>query len=264
MDFKRVDFSDALKYQRNKHELSQDRLAAMLSSTHRAFESLNQATLSQWERGKIVPTLLRRIGIAHFFGLQYLYDERELKTVKKALQHPVNFQNLKTIYSHQVTSIKDTLLEKCISEELEMIKDAHYRQNTVHLLDTLSFLGLVEPKVACFYCNDVLVGHVVYQQRKNEYFVVSVVFLNKEIRQEQLEFIEEKSKGMKLYLPIRDQSLSQFISDCFLEKCCFKHNVDFYVGASESFFENPMIINLFKGLYDFRLVRFEQVTKQQT
>lgn len=77
MDFKRVDFSDALKYQRNKHKLSQDRLAAMLSSTHRAFESLNQATLSQWERGKIVPTLLRRIGIAHFFGLQYLYDERE-------------------------------------------------------------------------------------------------------------------------------------------------------------------------------------------
>ena len=95
MQFERAHFADALKHFRKKSKYSQDALAELLSSAHRVFSSLNQATLSQWERGRIEPTLLRRLGIAHFFQQPYHYDEQELKSVKKALQHPVNFSELK-------------------------------------------------------------------------------------------------------------------------------------------------------------------------
>lgn len=264
MQFERAHFADALKHFRKKSKYSQDALAELLSSAHRVFSSLNQATLSQWERGRIEPTLLRRIGIAHFFQQPYHYDEQELKSVKKALQHPVNFQNLSTVYDYEITHRSHVAFEKLDEDDKQLICESHHRQNGSAVTDTLDALHLTQPKVFCFYYKKMLVGHILYEQKQNAIYLVSVVFLTKTIRMALLSHIAEISKGLTVYFPIRDHSLNQFMEDCFLEKCCYSHSVTFYAGTSEQFFENPMILSVMQGFQDFRLVRYEQMTKKQS
>ncbi|WP_051117385.1 helix-turn-helix domain-containing protein, partial [Vibrio campbellii] len=199
---------------RKESKYSQDALAELLSSAHRVFSSLNQATLSQWERQKIEPTLLRRLGIAHFFQQPYHYD-------------------------------------------------SHLRMNGGDIIDTLNELELHQPKIYCFYYRKMLVGHVVYEQKNNSIYLVSVVFLTKSIRTQILNHIAGISKGLMVYFPIRDHSLNQFMEDCFLERCCSSHCITFYTGTSRQFFENPMIRSVMQGFQDFRLVRYEQMLKSK-
>ncbi|PQJ43742.1 transcriptional regulator [Vibrio campbellii] len=263
MQFDRLQFADALKHFRKKYQYSQDSLAELLSSSHRVFSSLNQATLSQWERQKIEPTLLRRLGIAHFFQQPYHYDSQELKVVKKALQHPVNSQNLSTVYDYEITHTGHVPFEKLEEEDRALVIDSHLRMNGGDIIDTLNQLELNQPKIYCFYYRKMLVGHVVYEQKNNSIYLVSVVFLNKSIRTQILNHIAGISRGLMIYFPIRDHSLSQFMEGCFLERCCSNHSITFYTGASRQFFENPMIKSVLQGFQDFRLVRYEQMLKSK-
>ena len=263
MKFDRLHFANALKHYRKKSNYSQDGLAELLSSAHRVFSSLNQATLSQWERGKIEPTLLRRLGVAHFFQQPYHYDEQELKSVKKALQHPVNFQNLNTVYDYEITHRSHVAFDKLDEDDKQLIFDSHFRQNGNAVTDTFDALCLTQPKVFCFYYKNMLVGHVLYELKQGAIYLISVVFLTKTIRTALLNHIAEISRGLMVYFPIRDRSLKQFMSDCFLEKCCYSRSVTFYAGTSEQIFDNPMILSVMEGYQDFRLVRYEQVQKKQ-
>ena len=264
MQFDRLQFADALKHFRKKYKYSQDSLAELLSSSHRVFSSLNQATLSQWERRKIEPTLLRRLGIAHFFQQPYHYDTQELKSVKKALQHPVNFQNLSTVYQYEITHTSHVSLDKLEGEDRSLVMDSHQRLNGNELVETLNELELHQPKIYCFYYQKMLIGHVVYEQKNNAIYLVSVVFLTKSIRTQLLNHIAEISKDLMVFFPIRDHSLNQFMEDCFLERCCSSHCITFYTGTSRQFFENPMIRSVMQGFQDFRLVRYEQMLKKQS
>ena len=153
--------------------------------------------------------------------------------------------------------------DKLEEKDRALVIDSHLRMNGGDIIDTLNQLELNQPRIYCFYYRKMLVGHVVYEQKNNSIYLVSVVFLTKSIRTQILNHIAGISRGLMIYFPIRDHSLSQFMEDCFLERCCSNHSIIFYTGASRQFFENPMIKSVMKGFQDFRLVRYDQMLKSK-
>lgn len=57
----KLEFSHAVAAIRKERGLTQGQLADELARSYSAFESLNQPTLSQWESGKVTPSLLKRL-----------------------------------------------------------------------------------------------------------------------------------------------------------------------------------------------------------
>ena len=121
----KLEFSHAVAAVRKERGLTQGQLADDLARSYSAFESLNQPTLSQWESGKVTPSLLKRLAFSHYIGEQYEYTSSEYKRIKASQSKNIYLSFKDIVYEYQVTDVKSCSLSQISDSEFEQIDAVH-------------------------------------------------------------------------------------------------------------------------------------------
>lgn len=177
----KLEFSHAVAAIRKERGLTQGQLADDLARSYSAFESLNQPTLSQWESGKVTPSLLKRLAFSHYIGEQYEYTSSEYKRIKASQSKNIYLSFKDIVYEYQVTDVKSCSLSQISDSEFEQIDAVHKQLITPEVEDTLNQFGESPSKARLYYCKGMLVGHLIYQELRSEFRILSLWHLGRSI-----------------------------------------------------------------------------------
>ncbi len=232
-------FSDKLKLLREQLGASQEELADVLAKSHRAFKGVNQVMLSQWERGKTQPSFVRRLGIASFFQQDYDFSIEEMVQVKaatKLMDKPFNFD---IAYDYKIGAVETYKLADIPDERLHLIRSMHSKLYGRDFIETAKRLGVPSSDmlVMCFLCENLMIGHVVYETGGNMLF--SVGAMSAPIRRQIFDHLAADMPETEFSFPTIDPAMSQFLYDLYFEPCCNKLGLTFYRASIKKVVENP-------------------------
>ncbi|MFM2586750.1 helix-turn-helix domain-containing protein [Vibrio sp. TBV020] len=232
-------FAQELKRLREQSEMSQEELADILSCSHRAFKGTNQVMLSQWERGKTVPSFVRRLGIANYFKVDYDFSVEEMTQVKaatKLMDHPINSD---LAYDYEITEVKRFDLSELPEKKLKSIDKLHAKLYGKGFLDALKFLNVDTSKVEvlCFMSEGLMIGHTIYE--RETYLLLSIGALSVTLRREIFDYLSNLLGDIQCTFPVMDPAMGQFLYDLYLEPCCNQAGLMFFRSSIREVVENP-------------------------
>ncbi|WP_153914339.1 helix-turn-helix transcriptional regulator [Shewanella sp. TC10] len=260
-EFNKESFSTVLRQYRKSYRLSQQTLADDLANNHSLFKNINQSMVSLWEKGTILPSLNRRVGLANFFNQCYQYDEHELKVIRKARKNRTHDGQMPNIYNYSINQIKEFWFDEMTEDDKESIYQAHKVQSGYDFNETLKHIECKRLKVVCFYYNNSIIGHLAFCVAQNGYLkLASVVAIDKTIRMNIFKFIQTLSSNLVLILPSFINYYSHLFNDIYLEQVPTSGPITLHSATSESLFNNPFIKHVLNGNDDLVLLRYEQNT----
>ncbi|GIU53157.1 MULTISPECIES: helix-turn-helix domain-containing protein [Shewanella] len=258
-EFCKETFATVLRQYRKSYRLSQQSLADDLANNHSLFKNINQSMVSLWEKGTILPSLNRRVGLANFFNQCYQYDEHELKVIKKARKNRINDGQMPNIYNYSINQIKEFWFDEMTEDEKEGIYHAHKVQSGYDFNETLEHIECKRVKVVCFYFNNSIIGHLAFCVAQNGFIkLASIVAIDKNIRMNIIKFIHTLSSDIILILPSFISYYSNLLNDIYLEKIPTNGPITLHSAKSESLFNNPFVKHVLNGNDDLVLLRYEQ------
>lgn len=257
--FSRKTFSEAMRYFRKHNKLSQIELSDQLSRSHALFQNVSQSMVSHWERGNVEPSLLRRLGMAHFFSQPYHYDQIESGRLQKALRYREEFLGDRCLYEYPISK-KDIFSWDALPASLkEMIARGHKNTFSTPIEVVLRTMNITAPSVLCLLHGSAVVGHALFTVQGNVFKLASYGAVSKSARHELTKAISDLSCSYELYTVVRSSSLEQYLKDIYMRKVTQLDALSFYRGMSSQVFENPFShFNLYDAA-DFRLMRYSQM-----
>ncbi len=228
----KLEFSHAVAAIRKERGLTQGQLADELARSYSAFESLNQPTLSQWESGKVTPSLLKRLAFSHYIGEQYQYTSSEYKRVKTSQSKSIYLSFKDIVYQYQVTDVKSCSLSQISLSEYEQIDAVHKQLITPGgVEDTLNQFGESPSKARLYYCKGMLVGHLIYQELRSEFRILSLWHLGRSILKFLVSDILHVMGNAIIHFPVHEPVIKQLLFDIFIR--------DFYHHRRVTFLKHP-------------------------
>ncbi|WP_425670799.1 helix-turn-helix domain-containing protein [Vibrio owensii] len=256
----KLEFSHAVAAVRKERGLTQGQLADDLARSYSAFESLNQPTLSQWESGKVTPSLLKRLAFSHYIGEQYEYTSSEYKRIKASQSKNIYLSFKDIVYEYQVTDVKSCSLNQISDSEFEQIDAVHKQLITPGgVEDTLNQFRESPSKARLYYCKGMLVGHLIYQELRSEFRILSLWHLGRSILKFLVTDIIQVMGNAIIHFPVHEPVIKQLLFDIFIRDFYHHRRVTFFKAPATHIFENPMVKHCFDGLLDLVLYRFHQV-----
>ncbi len=256
----KLEFSHAVTAIRREREITQGQLADELARSYSLFESLNQSTLSQWESGKVTPSLLKRLAFAHYLGEKYQYTSNEYKQVKASQSKNTYLSFKDIVYQYQVTDVKSCFLSQVSPSEYEQINTVHKQLITPGgLQDTIKQFNAETSKARLYYCEGMLVGHLIYQELGGEFRILSLWQLGRSILKFLVQDIIQLTGNAIIHLPVHEPVIKQLLIDIFIRDFYHHRKVTFFKAPATIIFKNPMVEYCFDGLLDLVLYRFHQV-----
>ncbi|HCE3559837.1 TPA: helix-turn-helix transcriptional regulator [Vibrio parahaemolyticus] len=256
----KLEFSHAVAAIRKEMGLTQGQLADELARSYSAFESLNQPTLSQWESGKVTPSLLKRLAFAHYIGKQYQYTSSEYKRVKASQSKSIYLSFKDIVYEYRVTDVKNCALSQISLTEYEQINAVHKQLITPGgIEDTLNQFNESPSKARLYYCEGMLVGHLIYQELRSEFRILSFWHLGRSILKYLVTDILQVMGNTIIHFPVHEPVIKQLLFDIFIRDFYQHRRVTFFRAPATQIFGNPMVKYCFDGLLDLVLYRFHQV-----
>ncbi len=257
--FCKENFATVLRQFRKSYRLSQQSLADDLATNHSLFKNINQSMVSLWEKGTILPSLNRRVGLANFFNQCYQYDEHELKVVIKARKHKTAINEKPNIYNYNINQIKEFWFDEMTEDEKALIYNAHASQSGYDFNETIEHIDCKRLKVVCFYYNNSIIGHLAFCAAQNGLIkLASVVAIDKNIKMNIFKFIQTLSSDLMLVIPSFIKYYSHMLNDIYLEEIKNDSPITLHAGKSEVVFNNPFVKHVLDGNDDLALLRFEQ------
>lgn len=257
-------FSQELKRLREEHPLSQEELAEVLSTSHRAFSGVNQVAVSQWERGKTLPSFVRRLGIASFFQQEYEFSVDEMIQVKAATKKMDRPFNVDIGYDYEVTSVESYNMSSLPVKRLKSIQGMHLKTYGKDFIEVALQLGVKKEdmQVFCFLFEGVIIGHVVYDGVSK--MLCSVGAVSVVIRRKIFAYMADNLAGTEFRFPTIDPAMCQFLYDLYLEPYMSKLGMPFFKADIKKVVNNPFSQNI-QNKHDiyFKYIRYHDLKQKK-
>ncbi|MCG9630440.1 MULTISPECIES: helix-turn-helix transcriptional regulator [unclassified Vibrio] len=257
-------FAQELKCLREEKALSQEELADILSTSHRAFSGINQVMVSQWERGKTLPSFVRRLGIASFFQREYEFSVDEMVHVKGASKLMDTRFNIDIGYDYHITSVESTDVSALSDERLSSIKNMHQKLYGQDFIKVSSQLGieLANMKALCFLYNGVIIGHVIYDGASK--MLCSLAAVSVTIRRKIFDDLANRFKGTEFRFPTIDPAMCQFLYDLYFEPYTTKMGMVFFKAEITKVVSNPFSQTI-QNKHDiyFKYLRYQDLKQKK-
>ena len=257
-------FSQELKRLREEHPLSQEELAEVLSTSHRAFSGVNQVAVSQWERGKTLPSFVRRLGIASFFQQEYEFSVDEMIQVKAATKKMDRPFNVDIGYDYKVTSVESYNMSSLPVKRLKSIQGMHLKTYGKDFIEVAQQLGVKKEdmQVLCFLFEGVIIGHVVYDGVSK--MLCSVGAVSVVIRRKIFAHMADNLAGTEFRFPTIDPAMCQFLYDLYLEPYMSKLGMPFFKADINKVVSNPFSQNI-QNKHDiyFKYIRYHDLKQKK-
>ncbi|MGY3571252.1 helix-turn-helix transcriptional regulator [Vibrio paucivorans] len=232
-------FSHRLKELREQKQLSQEELVEVLSQSHRAFLGVNQVTVSQWERGKTIPSFVRRLGLASFFKVDYDFSVDEMGRVKSASKLMDKVFNQDAVYDYQISHVEHATYADADPQRLALMCALHkklYGQDIGQIIERMSF-SPASVVVLSFMCESVILGHVIYDGATHTLLSVGAVSIV--IRRRIFDYLAQHTNDMEFNFPTIDPAMAQFLYDLYLEPVGTQHGLTCFRSSIKKVVENP-------------------------
>ncbi|NRB68954.1 MAG: helix-turn-helix transcriptional regulator [Vibrio sp.] len=251
----RDSFAKELRTLREKHDFSQEELAYILSSSHRAFQGVNQVMISQWEHGKRTPSFVRRLGIASFFQQNYEFAIEEIRSVKSSSKDMNLPTNSDLAYDYSVTSVETVLLEDLNQDTLDKIRLFHNKLYAVSFDNALKGLQGEQENITVikFLSQGLMIGHLIYELKNNT--LLSMGAVNVKTRRQILYHFAQLLGKDDCRVPVNDPAMGQLLYDMYLQPCCTKLGMNLFTFNLNEVIKNPFI----KALYDTHDIHFKYI-----
>ncbi|MCG9753501.1 helix-turn-helix transcriptional regulator [Vibrio brasiliensis] len=249
----RDNFAKELKVLREGHNLSQEELAFILSSSHRVFQGVNQVMISQWEHGKRTPSFVRRLGVASFFQQNYDFAIEEIKSVKSSIKDINLPTNSDLAYDYEITSVETVLLEDLNQDILDKIRRFHNKLYMVSFDNVLKRLQGKQANVTVikFLSQGLMIGHLIYDSTNNT--LLSMGAVNVKIRRQIFAHFAQLLGKEECIVPVNDPAMGQLLYDMYVQPCCSKLGVNLFIINLNQVIKNPFI----KAIYDTQDIYFK-------
>ncbi|GEA52076.1 transcriptional regulator [Vibrio inusitatus NBRC 102082] len=260
MTINKQNFHEQLKAQRIAIGLSQGELANQLSEEHRVFANVTQSMISLWERGKVTPSILRRVGLAHFFSVNYQYAQSEQQLMKRVKTFERLFEKQSTFFDYPVTSEAVVKYSRLTDYQRDWVHSSHSHilQDTISLDELMKLLNVSDPWVRIFYHQGAIVSAYVYEKSDNKLTIVILSAINLFIWKHVHEYIATLPSNMLFRTPIYETSLSLLFRDLYLEPEVVFEGGAIYETSIGHLYHNTFVRNMLNNdAYDFRLLRYE-------
>lgn len=260
MTMNKQNFHERLKALRIDTGLSQGDLANQLSEEHRVFANVTQSMISLWERGKVTPSILRRVGLAHFFSVNYQYDQAEQQLIKRAKTFEMLFEKENTFYDYPVTSEEVLRYSRLSKYQRDWVKNAHSYiiQGNMDLEESMARQEITDPWVRIYYHQGAVVSACVYDRTEDKITIVSLSAINIFIWKHVHRDIATLPPQTTIRTGVREPSLSLLLRDLYIEPQISACGVEIYETSVAHIYQNTFIKNMLDhDAYDFRLLRYE-------
>ncbi|WDE08745.1 helix-turn-helix transcriptional regulator [Thalassomonas viridans] len=242
----KISFPEDIKKLREEKNISQEEMAYLLSSSHRAFSGVNQVMLSHWERAKMLPSFVRRIGMASFFHVSYDFSTEEVLTVKslsKLMNIPINHD---VGYNFKISSVKHYDFDDAPDFILSSVGKVHRNLYNRDLIADANLIGKDKSqfKILCFLDGDVAIGHLIFDYSAN--ILVSMGAIDINVRRMIFKYIHDEMSSDEYIFPAYDPAMSQFLYDLYMEPYYQKGGLIFFKGTLKTAATNPFA----QGLYN--------------
>ncbi|PMM12813.1 transcriptional regulator [Vibrio breoganii] len=260
MTMNKQNFHERLKALRIETGLSQGDLANQLSEEHRVFANVTQSMISLWERGKVTPSILRRVGLAHFFSADYQYDQAEQQLMNRAKTFEMLFEKENTFYDYPVTSEEVIRYSRLSEYQREWVKNAHlYVLGGKQALDeSIAMQDITDPWVRIYYHQGAIVAALVYEKTEDKITIVSLSAINIFIWKHVHKDIATLPLKTLIRTRVREASLSLLLRDLYVEPEEYSCGTEIYETSIGHLYHNSFVKNMLDNdAYDFRLLRYE-------
>ncbi|MGF1682770.1 helix-turn-helix domain-containing protein [Photobacterium minamisatsumaniensis] len=256
-DFSYDNFSCLLKSHRNNNKLSQQELSLSLSINHDVFENVTQSMVSQWENGKNLPSLMRRVGIATYFNVNYHYANFELVLLKRSLKNEMFYDPHIIIYPIRVTHTENIKWNNAKSNIKEQIQHAFSVRHRGCLGDFINHRELSDVKIRCYYYDNMLVGHILYCINDGVFHYICAAGMNANIHAKVLFDMKGLCSTKTVYMPATIPAIKYFLMSIYGVEICRLDTTIIYSFNMERFFSNPYVKALFVKNQDFILLSYQ-------
>ncbi|GEA62159.1 helix-turn-helix domain-containing protein [Vibrio comitans] len=253
-------FHERLRYLRVEAGLSQGELANQLSEQHRVFANVTQSMISLWEHGKVTPSILRRVGLAHFFYVDYEYAPAELPLINRAKSNQMLIEKQNTFFDYPVTDEVAVKYSRLTDYQRDWVQSSHSHilQDSISLDELMNLLNVSDPWVRIFYHQGAIVSAYVYEKSDNKLTIVSLSAINLFIWKHVHEYIATLPSGTIFKAPVHEASLSLLFRDLYIEPEILFENGAIYETTIGHLYHNAFVRNMLDNdAYDFRLLRYE-------
>ncbi|GAB7218722.1 helix-turn-helix domain-containing protein [Vibrio comitans] len=260
MIINKQNFHERLRYLRVEAGLSQGELANQLSEQHRVFANVTQSMISLWEHGKVTPSILRRVGLAHFFCVDYDYAPSEQPLINRAKSYEMLFEKQNTFFDYPVTNEDVVKYSRLTDYQRDWVHSSHSHilQDTIRLDELMKLLDVSDPWVRIFYHQGAIVSAYVYEKSENKLTIVSLSAINLFIWKHVHEYIATLPSNMLFRTPAHEASLSLLFRDLYLEPEVLFEGGAIYETSIGHIYHNTFVRHMLDNdAYDFRLLRYE-------
>ncbi|MDK9737360.1 helix-turn-helix domain-containing protein [Vibrio sp. D404a] len=260
----KLNFAQELKRLREEKALSQEEMADILATSHRAFSGVNQVMVSQWERGKTLPSFVRRLGIASFFQREYQFSVDEMVHVKAATKLMETRFNIDIGYDYHITSVEATDFSALSGERTKSIQNMHQKLYGHDFIQVSRQLGveLENMKALSFLYNGVIIGHVIYDSASH--LLCSLAAVSVTIRRKIFDYLAEQFTGTEFRFPTIDPAMCQFLYDLYFEPYTTKLGMLFFKAEICKVVSNPFSQNI-QNKHDiyFKYLRYQDLKQKK-